>query len=408
MNFALSAEQELLRDTAREVLANAASLSIAQVRALNRLPDSGADGAGPTHFSAASDLDDTQLWEQLASLGFLGLPFSSEHGGSEGSLMDLAVVLEEFGRAVGPPAYAQTVALCGLALSDHASKQLRDEWIPRIVGGSARLALALIESDAVDDASGLRTTARRDGDALIVDGLKRFAEEADRSDALLVVARGAGSGRIVLALVDRHAPGVELRRQRTTAGGAVDEVRLSSVRVPADRIVADDSGGNGDGEAALERILQRGAVATCLDMVGAAAAVLEMAVAYAGERQQFGKKIGSFQAVQHHAANMAVDVEASRLITYQAAWKLAERLDAGLEVAMAKAWTGEAYRRVATLGHQIFGGIGLMREHDMHLYLRRSRRDDLAFGDAPVHLDRIAELLEARDTPWPQLRGVAL
>ena len=406
MNFALSAEQELLRDTAREVLANAASLSIAQVRALNRLPDSGSDGAGPTHFSVASDLDDTQLWAQLASLGFLGLPFGGEHGGSEGSLMDLAVVLEEFGRAIGPPAYTQTVVLCGLALRDHAAKEVRDEWIPRIVEGSARLSLALADADGLDDPDTITTTARREGDTVVLDGVKRFVEEADRSDALLVVACEAGGGPPVLALVERGAPGVELRRQRTTAGGSVDEVRLASVRVPASRVVGDGDGTHG--ATALRSVLRLGTVAACLDMVGAATAVLEMAVAYAGERQQFGRKIGSFQAVQHHASNMAVDVEAARLITYQAAWKLAEGLDAELEVAMAKAWTSEAYRRVATLGHQIFGGIGLMREHDMHLYLRRSRRDELAFGDAPFHLDRIAEVLETRDTPWPQLRGVAL
>ena len=404
MNFALSAEQELLRDTAREVLANAASLSIAQVRALNRTTAPGGDGAGPTHFSAASDLDDIQLWEQLASLGFLGLPFSAEHGGSEGSLMDLAVVLEEFGRAVGPPAYTDTVAICGLALRDHASQALRDQWIPRIVAGTARLALALAEEDGIDDVSDLRTRARHDGGSIVIDGVKRFAEEADRSDALLVVARDADSGGISLVLVDCDAPGVTLRRQRTTAGGAVDEVRLESVRVPADRLVGDAGGA----EAIVAGILQLGAVAACLDMVGGGAVVLEMAVAYAAERMQFGKKIGSFQAVQHHAANMAVDVDASRLITYQAAWKLSEGLDASLEVAMAKAWTGDAFRRIATLGHQIFGGIGLMREHDMHLFLRRSRRDDLAFGDGPVHLDRIADLLDASDTPWPQLRGVAL
>ena len=140
-------------------------------------------------------------------------------------------------------------------------------------------------------------------------------------------------------------------------------------------------------------------------MVGGAAAVLDMAVAYAAEREQFGRKIGSFQAVQHHASNMAVDVDASRLITYQAAWKLSEGVDARMETAMAKAWTGDAYRRVCTLGHQIFGGIGLMREHDMHLFLRRSRRDDIAFGDAAVHLDALAELLDAVETPWPELRG---
>ncbi|HEV3125309.1 MAG TPA: acyl-CoA dehydrogenase family protein [Candidatus Dormibacteraeota bacterium] len=399
MNFAFSDEQELLRRTARDVFADAASLSIAQVRALNR---SGADGDGATHFSVATDLDDVALWRQMAELGFLGLPFAAAHGGSDGSFMDLAVILEELGRAVGPPAYMQTVALCGMTIAASGPDALRADWLQAIVEGRVRLSAAIAEEDGIEEVSAVRMHVRRDGDDFVLDGIKRHVEEAGRVDAYLV-ATGSTADGITLFLVDSGAPGITLRPQRTTAGGARADIHFDAVRVPASRIVGEES----RGETALQGLLQRGAVAACLDMVGAGEAVLEMAVAYAAERVQFGKRIGSFQAVQHHASNMAVDVDASRLITYQAAWKLSEGLDAAMEVAMAKAWTGEAYRRVCTLGHQIFGGIGLMREHDMHLFLRRSRRDDLLFGDAPVHLDRLAAILDTVETPWPQLRGYA-
>lgn len=390
MNFAFTPEQDLLRSTLREVLANAASLSIAQVRALNRRPD---DDGGPTHFSAVPTLDDVDLWRQLADLGYLGLPFPSTYGGSEGSFLDLAVVLEEMGRAVGPPAYTQTVVHSGLTIRDHGSAMQQEEWLPRIVAGTARLAAAVGGEVELHDGDG----------RLRLRGVASHVEEAGRSDALVVVAAGPGAGTS-LVLVPRTAEGVTLRPQRTVAGGDRCEVRFDDVRIPPEACL----GPPGEAGPAVELLRQRGAVATCLDMVGGAAAVLEMAVAYAMEREQFGRKIGSFQAVQHHAANMAVDVEASQLIAYQAAWKLSEGLDATLEVAMAKAWCGEAYRRVCTLGHQIFGGIGLMREHDMHLFLRRSRRDDLQFGDAPEHLDRIAAILDEVETPWPDLRGFSL
>lgn len=390
MNFAFTPEQELLRRTAREVLANAASLSIAHVRALNRRP--GDEDGGPTHFSAGASLDDTSLWSQLADLGFLGLPFCATHGGSEGSFLDLAVVLEEMGRAVGPPAYTHTVALAGLALRDHGSTEQKDRWIPGIVSGRVRLATAL-EGEIIltGTASGLRLR-----------GVAPHVEEAGRSDAWLVGARGPGAVAS-LVLVPSGTAGTTLQPHRTVAGGDRASIYFDDVTVAPEQCLGDPGAAD-----PVEELRQRAVVATCLDMLGGAAAVLEMAVAYAGEREQFGRKIGSFQAVQHHAADMAVDVEACTLVTYQAAWRLSEGLDARLEAAMAKAWCGEAYRRVCTLGHQIFGGIGLMREHDMHLFLRRSRRDDLLFGDAAEHLDRIAAVLDEVDTPWPELRGFSL
>ncbi|TMC51225.1 MAG: acyl-CoA dehydrogenase [Chloroflexi bacterium] len=384
MNFAETSEQELLRGTAREMLSNGNSLGLAHVRALN-------DGAA--HLGVSAGLDDVALWSQMAELGWLGLPFPPEYGGAGGSFMDLAVLLEELGRAVAPPAYTGTVVVCGMTVLHHAREELRRRWLPSIAEGSSRLTLV------ADGGSAVR--AHPDGGALRLDGGVKLVDEAQRSDAYLVAAVDTPEDQqpaTTLFMLERETPGIRVSPQRTVAGGDRGDVELDGVRVSAEEMV----GERFEGASILGETLERGAVASCLDMVGAGGAVLEMVTAYVAERVQFGRPVGSFQAVQHHAADMAVDMDASRLITYEAAWRLGEGLDASMEVAMAKAWTSQAYRRVTTLGHQLFGGIGLMREHDMHLYMRRGRRDALAFGDATGHLDRLAGILEERGTPWPE------
>jgi 3-oxocholest-4-en-26-oyl-CoA dehydrogenase beta subunit len=140
----------------------------------------------------------------------------------------------------------------------------------------------------------------------------------------------------------------------------------------------------------LERLMEIAAVAKCAEMVGGMQAAFERSVAYAKERRQFGKPIGSFQAVQHHCANMVVDVDGARFLTYQAAWKIAENMPAAVEASMAKAWTSEAARKVTTLAHQIHGAISFCEEHDIHLYYRKAKAGETAFGDGNFHLARLA------------------
>ena len=140
-------------------------------------------------------------------------------------------------------------------------------------------------------------------------------------------------------------------------------------------------------------MLEKAKVAKCAEMVGGAQAALDMAVAYAKERIQFNRPIGSFQAIQHYCANMVSDVDGSRFVTYKAAWKVSEGLPATMDVAIAKAWTGEAYNRVTLLGHQIFGAIGFTMDHDMHLYYRRAKAGDIMFGDSAVQRAIVADEL---------------
>ena len=143
----------------------------------------------------------------------------------------------------------------------------------------------------------------------------------------------------------------------------------------------------------LDNLQERAAVAKCAEMVGGLKATFDMTVAYAKEREQFGRAIGSFQAVQHHCANMVVDVDGARFITYQAAWRIAEGLPAGMESAMAKAWTSEASHRVTRFGHQIHGAVSFCDEHDMHLYYRKAKAGEVAFGDGDYHLEKVAQQL---------------
>jgi len=143
----------------------------------------------------------------------------------------------------------------------------------------------------------------------------------------------------------------------------------------------------------LAGLQEKAAVAKCAEMVGGLQTTFDMTVAYAKERKQFGKPIGSFQAVQHHCANMVIDVDGARFITYQAAWRIAEGLPAGMEASMAKAWTSEASRRVTVLGHQIHGAISFCEEHDMHLFYRKAKAGAVAFGDGDHHLEKVARQL---------------
>jgi alkylation response protein AidB-like acyl-CoA dehydrogenase len=164
---------------------------------------------------------------------------------------------------------------------------------------------------------------------------------------------------------------------------------FNNVNAPSSALL----GGLNQGWATIEKALAWGAVGKCAEMVGGGQQVLDMTVEYAKQRVQFGRPIGSFQAIQHHCANMATDVEGSRYITYQAAWRLSEDLPAENEVAMAKAWVSDAYRRVCALGHQCHGAIGFTKEHNMQLYSRRAKAAELMFGDSDFHLETVAKAI---------------
>ncbi len=368
--------QELLRKTARDLLAR--ECPPARVKEIERTEA----GYAP------------ELWSRMAELGWLALPFPETYGGGGGSFMDVIALMEELGRAALPSPYLSTVVLCGSLLQTGGSEEQRRRLLPAIAQGQRILALALTEEDASYRPEDVRLSAVRSGQGYVLNGTKLFVLDGNVAGELLCVARtreaaSPGDG-LSIFLVDAQAPGVSRVRLQSFGGEAQAEVRLRDVRVRRDALVGELH----RGWPLVEDGLRRASVALCAQMAGGAQRAIEMAVDYAKRRVQFGRPIGSFQAIQHKCADMLTDADISRYLTYYAAWRLSEGLPCALEAAQAKAWVSDAYRRVAREAHQIFAGIAFVDNHDLQLYFRRAKAGEVLFGDAAHHLDLVADALE--------------
>lgn len=373
MNFALSEEQEMLKKAARDFLADKCSKAV--VRAM--VEDE--KGYPP------------ELWREMAGLGWMGLAFPEEYGGSGMSFLDLAVLLDETGRVCLPGPFFSTVVLGGLAILDAGNDEQKRAYLPAIAGGESIFTLALTEEAAQYDAASIKVKAAADKDGYIISGAKFFVPDAHVADYLLCVARtdekAAAEEGVTVFIVDAKSPGISCTLLKTMAGDKLCEVEFDRVKVPGQNILGELN----RGWSVVERVIQRAAVAKCCEMVGGMQQSLEMAVDYAKERKQFGRPIGSFQAIQHYCANMATDVDGARFTTYQAAWMMSEGLPCAKEVAIAKAWAGEAFGRVSTLAHQVHGAIGCTIDHDLHFYTRRGKAAELTFGGGDFHREVVAQ-----------------
>jgi len=286
------------------------------------------------------------------------------------------------------------VLLGGLAILEAGGEAQKKEWLPKIAAGDRRVALAWMEPSAQLGPAGVTLTAVEKGGGYTLSGTKLFVHDAHIADALVVAARtrpGAGADGVSLFLLPKGTRGLEVTLLPTMdQTRKLCEVSLSDVSVGADALL----GAAGAGWAPLSRVLDRATVALCAEMCGGAQKVLDMTVEYAKIRQAFGRPIGSYQGVKHRAADMLVDVENSKSITYYAAWALDEgAAEAPLAVSMAKAYVSDAYRRVAAAGIQLHGGIGFTWEHDLHLYFKRAKGSEFTFGDATHHRERVAQLV---------------
>ncbi len=377
MDFGFSQEQELLRATARKFLENECTSGF--VRARMEEP------AGVT--------DD--FWAKLAEQGWLGLIYPEEHGGSALGFVDLTVLMEEMGRVVMPGPFLSTVLLGGLAIREAGSAAQKKEWLTRIASGRAKTALAWTEPSARWDAAGVTCAARETKDGFVLNGTKLFVLDAHLADVLVVVAR-TSEGRTPeegtsLLLVPKGTRGVEVKLLPTMdQTRKLCEVSFKDAAVPADALM----GAKGGAWPVLSRVVERATVALCAEMCGGAQRVLDMTTDYAKIRIAFGKPIGTYQGVKHKAADMLVDVENAKSLTYYAAWAVDENApEAALAASMAKAYVTDAYRKVAGAGIQLHGGIGFTWEHDLHLYFKRAKSSEFTFGDATYHRERVAQLI---------------
>ena len=374
MDFGFSEEQEMLRKSARDFLAKESPMTY--VRQMME------DERG---------FRDEQ-WQQMAGLGWTGLILPEEHGGAGLDFVDLIVVLEEMGRVVLPGPFFSTVVLGGVALLDGGSVAQKKELLPKLAAGKLRVTLAHLEPSARWDAEGIALEARPAGGGYKLSGTKLFVPDAHTADLLIVAGRAPGSTGaegVSLFLVDAKAPGVS-----TTLLKTMDQTRKLCEVALRDTPVEGVLGQAGQGWKLLERVSDRGKVGLCAEMCGGAQKVLEMSVDYAKVREQFGRPIGSFQAIQHKCANMLVEVESSKSATYYAAWAVANDVpEAPLAAAMAKAYCSDAYRHTSGEGIQIHGGIGFTWEHDMHIYFKRAKSSEVTFGDATWNREIVAQLI---------------
>jgi alkylation response protein AidB-like acyl-CoA dehydrogenase len=369
MKLTLTEEQEMLKKTACDFLADKC----------------------PKTFVTQMEESDTgysrELWQEMAELGWMGLAFPEKYGGGDMNFLDLAVLLEEMGRACLPGPFFSTVVLGGLPILDVGREEQKQEYLPKLIRGEKILTLALTEPGYQNyDASSVTVEATPDDGNYIINGTKLFVPDAHIADYLICVARTKPENGITIFLADTKNPRINCTILKTIAGDKLCEVVFDQMPVPKVNIL----GQLNQGWSAVQKIIERAAVGKCCEMVGNIQRVLEMTVDYAKERKQFDRPIGSFQIIQHYCADMATDVDGARFSTYQAAWMLSEGLPCTKEVAIAKAWIGEASQRVVALAHQIHGAIGVTIEHDLHFYTRRAKAAELAFGDANFYREMVA------------------
>jgi alkylation response protein AidB-like acyl-CoA dehydrogenase len=329
-------------------------------------------------------------WRKLATAGLLGVPLAEDVGGGGFGLVEACLVLEQVGRTVAPLPYLWTVVGAAMAIDESGSAVQRQALLPRVVDGSLGLAVAFGEPGDELAAVLPQTVATRDGAAWRLDGEKPLVPMAHVADRLLVSAR-TGPAACGVFLVEPHAAGVTLEATETTARERRATVRLAGVRAADDDVVGAPDAGTAIVTATVRRLLA-GLSAT---QAGVAAEALRLTAAHVSEREQFGQKIATFQAVAQRAADAYIDVEAITLTARQAAWLLADGRPADAALHTAKLWAAEGGFRVAHAAQHLHGGIGVDTEYPLFRYFRTTRQLELTLGGAAVHLaalgDRIAD-----------------
>ncbi len=338
-----------------------------------------------------------ELWRKMASLGWLGLVLPEEHGGAGLNYVDLVVVAEEMGRVLLPSPFIWTLMFAE-ALNRAGSDEQKRRFLPAIARGELVATTAHLEANGSWDESGITMPARKSGAGFLLEGDKLFVNDAHIADFFLVAARTGAKrsgakrgGDVTLFAIDAKRPGITVTPLKT-----MDQTRkLSAVAMRGVKASSADVVGEvNNGWPVLAAAIDRAKVALAAEMMGGAQKVLETTVEYTKVREQFGRPIGSFQAVQHKCANMMVDVEGAKSAVYYAAWAVSnDAADARTAAAVAKAAASDAYRRTAADGIQVHGGIGFTWEHDMHLYFKRAKSSEFTFGDANFNREIVAQLI---------------
>ena len=378
MDFSLTEEQRLMRESVRKLMDRIATPEY--VRRLDR------EQAYPQ-----------ELYDAWVELGLLRIPFEDKYGGLGGSVIDLVIVAEEISRKSADffMAYAGSV-FCGLNVARKGSEEQKRYWLPKLLSGEIKMSISMSEPEAGSDIGAMRTSARREGSEYVINGQKLWATGAGaKGNIINVYVKTDPKANIrqgmSLFLVDNTAKGLELKKLEMLGRRCTGtyEVFFNDVRVPAERLV----GGENKGWDCVLSGLQVERITSAAGNLGAAQACLDLAVEYAKERKQFGRAIGTNQAIAHPLADMATEIEAARALTWRAAWMVSGGQDALREISMAKLFSSEAYVKCANLGMQVFGGYGYSMEFDMQRHYRDARSATIAAGTSQIQRNIIAGLM---------------
>jgi 3-oxocholest-4-en-26-oyl-CoA dehydrogenase beta subunit len=329
---------------------------------------------------------DRQLWGRLADAGLLGLALPSEFGGSGLGLIEVCVLLEEQGRRVSPMPLFATLILGAMPIARFGSEELRERWLPGVVSGTTILTGALVEPGGLDERHP-HISARREGKAWRLSGHKLNVPYLEFADGVVVPAQVPGG--VCLFVVDPHGADVRMQPVMTTDRQPSAHLHLDDTLVLESDIVGSSEGDGGE----IGWLVDRAVVGHCAVQVGVAEEALRMTAEYTSQREQFGKRISTFQGVAIRAANCYVDVEVMRATMWQAAWRLATGRDASVEVEVAKWWSAEAGQRVVHECQHLHGGIGADVDYPLHRYFLWGKHAEMTYGAGARHAYQIGQLL---------------
>ena len=353
-------EQELLRQTVRDVLGRHCSLDV-----VREMEDD------PVGYPAG-------LWTQLGELDLIGLLLPEAYGGSEMSLVEGVALYEELGRALAPTPHFVSAVMSGGVLAAAGSDAQKEQWLRPVASGEAILTPAWLEPENGFSPSGVEARAEAEGTGFRLNGVKRHVAFASAADRLVVLARtGGGANEVDLFLVDPAATGVVLRQQFSISSDTQYEVTLTDVVVGAD----DRIGPAGSGWATWQEVLEPALVLLAAQAAGGARYALEITTQYAKDRQQFDKPLGAFQALAHYLADAVTNLDGAEQLVHEAAWAGANGRPLTSLASMAKLFACSTFRDITAMAQQIFGGIGFTLDFDIQLYFRRAKQQQLMWAN---------------------------
>ncbi len=324
-----------------------------------------------------------EVWQKMANLGWLGIVFPEEYGGFGGSFLDLVLLVEEMGKHLFPGPFISTV-ISGLSILRYGNKLQKDKFLPGLIEGKLVISPAVIQPDTSASEEEVKV---KDG-CYVISGTRLFVPFAHMAHFFLYGVDITEDGK-ALFLIDARSSGITRTPLDSIGGDKPCELILKEVEVSEGSLL----GVRGNGQEIIREMNDWGALLESAYILGMLEQVLKMAIGHAKEREQFGRKIGSFQAIQHQLADMKTSIDQLKFLTYEAAWKISQNGKARKEISMAKAWASDSARKVCLLGVKIHGGMGVCEEHDMSLYFRKAKSCEVLYGDGDFHREIVAQEL---------------